>query len=373
MKKGFLMSLLVVFVFLLVFVFVGSASTINPEQYKKTILESVGVSYETHEEFAAVVAKEASPFMGKLDKPLRIGFATPSFDISDAWERMYWSIVYRLKEAGIPFEMSMQATSSHDAHNEQLSQIESLIASGVDFIILGPTELDAQRVAIEKIHQADIPLIILNFNRPIKGDKKTLLYTAFDHEFGGALIGQHIVETFSGKGKLAGLRMIPGTLDNLRWGGAMGIIEGTDIEVVYETYAKADRQLAYEATRDIIIAHPDIKGIYATSSAMALGAVAALDTMARLDVHVWGFGGTVDEVDAMLAGKQTGSVYRFQDDMGIAAAQAIQYYYEGHADKIPQSYMGEMTMSNNKMTKEEFTQLAEKAYRYSKIKMGTGL
>lgn len=372
MKRRFLISLLVAVV-LSVFVLAGLAETIDPVQYKKTILESVGVSYELHEEFAAVLDKEASPFTGKLDKPIRIGFATPSFDISDAWERDYWALIYRLKEAGIPFEISMQATSRHDAHDEQLSQVESLIVSKVDFIVLGPTQLDAQRVAIEKIHQANIPLIILNFNRPIEGDEKTLLYSAFDHEFGGALIGQHIVETFDGKGELAGLRMIPGPLDNLRWNGAIGIIEGTDIEVVYETFAEADRQLAYEATMDIITAYPNLKGIYATCSAMALGASAALDTLGRLDVHVWGFGGTADEVDAMLAGKMTGSVYRFQDKEGVAAAQAIQYYLEGHADKIPQSYMGEMTMSNNKMTREEFVQLGEKAAYYSKIKMGTGL
>ncbi|MEN3187028.1 MAG: substrate-binding domain-containing protein [Atribacterota bacterium] len=341
---------------------------IDPENFKKEILGKMGVSYQVFKDFADSVSGPARPFTGKLDKPVRIGFVTPSFDISDAWERWYWSMYLRLEEAGVPFEVTLQATSRHDAHDEQLAQVESLIAAGVDFIVLGPTELDAQRVAINKVHEAGIPLIILNFCRPLEGDDKTLMYVAFDHEFGGYLTGVHIAKVTGGKGKLAGLRMIPGTLDDQRWGGAMAVIKQTDIEVVYETYAEANRQKAYEATMDIMTAHPDLNVIYATSTAMAIGAVAALETLGRLDVAVYGFGGTADEIDAMLKGKQMGSVFRFQDDAGVAVAEAIQRYLEGKKDSIPQSYMGDMVMTDKTLSRDQFKELVERGFRYSKTK-----
>ncbi len=367
---------IVIFAFLMVALTtaVGAFELMDPDEYKAQVLADLGVSFELHEEISQAIAQPAQPFAVELDEPVIIGFATPSFDISDAWERWYWSIYYRLEEAGIPFTMNIQATSRHDAHDEQLAQVESLIAAEVDFIILGPTELDAQRVAIRKVHEAGIPIMILNFSRPFEGDEETLLYTAFDHEYGGYLSGMHIAETLGGEGKMAGLRMIPGTLDNQRWGGAMAVIEQTDIEVVYETYAEADRQMAYEATIDIMTAHPDLEAIYATSTAMALGAASALETLGLIDqVAVYGFGGTVDEIDAMLRGRMVGSVFRFQDDAGAVVGEAIQRYLEGRADEVPMSFMGDMVMADSSMTEEQFRELAERAHRYSKVEMGLGL
>ena len=173
---------------------------------------------------------------------------------------------------------------------------------------------------------------------------------------------------------MAGLRMIPGTLDDQRWNGTMAVIEQTDIEVVYETYAEADRQKAYEATIDIMTAHPDLDVIYATSTAMALGAVAALETVGYLDqVAVYGFGGTVDEIDAMLRGRMVGSVFRFQDDGGVGIAEAIQRCLEGRQDEIPQVYLADGVMSHKELSLEEFKELAERSMRYSKAVKGTGL
>lgn len=343
----------------------------DPKEFQAEVLTEIGVPFELHQEFAETVAKPSEPVAVELKEPLRIGFATPSFDISDAWGRWYWSMYYRLEEAGISFETNMQATRGHEAHAEQLAQVENLIAAEVDFIILGPTQLKAQRPSIEKVHEAGIPLIVINLVRPLPGDDKTLMYTAFDHEFGGYLNGVHIAQWSGGKGTLAGLRLQPGPLDDRRWGGAMAVIDQTDIEVVYETYAKADRQQAYDATVDIMTRYPDLALIYATSSSMALGAASALETMGKAgEVGVWGFGGTVDEVDYMQDGLMTGSVFRFSDDGGAAVAEAIKRYIEGRKDEIPRVFMGDMTMAHADMSQEEFRQLLERAHRYSKQEMG---
>lgn len=341
----------------------------DPDEFQAEILDKSGVSFEVHDAFADAVAVESEPFSGNLDEPIRIGFATPSFDISDAWARWYWAMYLRLEEAGVPFETNMQATGAHDAHAQQLGQVESLIAAGVDYMVIGPTQLEAARPAIEATHDAGIPLIIINYARRLEDDNDTLMYTGFDHEYGGYLNGVHIARTAGGEGTLAGLRLTPGPLDNQRWGGAMAVVEQTDIEVVYDTYAQADRQKAYDATTDILTRYPDLDMIYATSSSMALGAASAAETLG-VSLDIWGFGGTVDEVDFMQDGLMTGSVFRFQDDGGIAVAEAIKRHLEGREDEVPGVYMGDMVIAHKDMSSEEFRELLERAHRYSKEEMG---
>mgnify|MGYP006291691057 FL=1 len=59
----------------------------DPDEFQAEILDKSGVPFEVHDQFAEAVAVESEPFAGDLDEPIRIGFATPSFDISDAWAR----------------------------------------------------------------------------------------------------------------------------------------------------------------------------------------------------------------------------------------------------------------------------------------------
>ena len=346
---------------------------IDPIAYRNSVLETLGVDTEVYAEFMEAVANPSEKFTGDLGKTIKIGFSTPSFDVSDAWLRYYKAMELRFIEAGVPFEMNIQAADM-TSPDVQMAQIEDLISAGMDYIVFGPTELDLHHETIRKVHQAGIPLIVLNYLEPIPGDDETLMYTAFDHNYGGYLIGKHIVEWSGGTGQLAGLRMVPGSLDDQRWGGAMAVIEKTDIEVVFETYAEADKQKGFDATMDIMTGFPDVSMIYAVTSAMALGAANALDSLGLTGtVGVWGFGGTIEEINAMLEGTMTGSVYRFQDDGGVAAAEAILRHLEGRADRIPSSFMGEMEMATSDMSYDDFVRLANTAYRYTGDELGTGL
>jgi hypothetical protein len=42
-------------------------------------------------------------------EPIRIAYLSPSFDISDAWERVYWSMRGRLDELGVEYEVQLLA------------------------------------------------------------------------------------------------------------------------------------------------------------------------------------------------------------------------------------------------------------------------
>ena len=82
---------------------------------------------------AAVVSAVAlgmgamTPTPAKADDPIKIAYLSPSFDISDAWEHVYWAIQGRLEELEVHFEIQLLAVSTHVAHAEQLAQVEAVM------------------------------------------------------------------------------------------------------------------------------------------------------------------------------------------------------------------------------------------------------
>jgi ABC-type sugar transport system substrate-binding protein len=90
----------------------------------------------------------------RASEPWRIAYLSPSFDTSDAWERNYWAIQGRLDELGIDYEMQALAVASHVDHAGQLAQVESVLARGVDYVVLGPTEYEAAIPSLRKLKAA---------------------------------------------------------------------------------------------------------------------------------------------------------------------------------------------------------------------------
>ena len=109
---------------------------------------------------AALLATAALPVQAEK---LRIAYLSPSFDLSDAWERVYWSMQGRLDELGIDYEMQALAVASHVDHAGQLAQVEAVIARGVDYVALGPTEYEAAIPALRKLKDAGVPTVLYNY------------------------------------------------------------------------------------------------------------------------------------------------------------------------------------------------------------------
>ena len=142
-------------------------------------------------------------------EPVRIAYLSPSFDISDAWERTFWSMQGRLEELGIDFEVQALAVASHVDHAGQLAQVESVIAGGVDYVFLGPTEFEAAIPALRKLKQADIPTVVFNFSSPHEDESvRAMSYIAFAHYPGGVKSGEWAAEHLGGKGKVLLLSLI---------------------------------------------------------------------------------------------------------------------------------------------------------------------
>ncbi|MEM7041853.1 MAG: sugar ABC transporter substrate-binding protein [Pseudomonadota bacterium] len=299
---------------------------------------------------------------------MRIAYLSPSFDVSDAWERVFWAIQARLEEVGVDFEIQALAVASHVDHAGQLAQVESVIAKGADYVFLGPTEYEAAIPALKKLKQAEIPTVVFNFLEPHEDEEaRAMMYVAFSHEEGGRLSGEWAAEHLGGKGKIAILQGAPGVVSDQRSGGFLKVVEEyPDIEIIMGPHTDFDRSKAFDAAQNLLTAHDDIDLIYGVSTAVGLGAAQVVKQAGKSDqIATMGFGGTGDEIVAMNEGWLTASVLRSIDDSGVAIADAFVAHSKG--EEVPQVWGGPFVMVDKD---SDAAALVEQANRYSKPKMG---
>jgi ABC-type sugar transport system substrate-binding protein len=299
---------------------------------------------------------------------MRIAYLSPSFDVSDAWERVFWAIQARLEEVGVDFEIQALAVASHVDHAGQLAQVESVIAKGADYVFLGPTEYEAAIPALRKLKQAEIPTVVFNFLEPHEDEEaRAMMYVAFSHEEGGRLSGEWAAERLGGKGKIAILQGAPGVVSDQRSGGFLKVVEQyPDIEIIMGPHTDFDRSKAFDAAQNLLTAHDDIDLIYGVSTAVGLGAAQVVRQAGKSDqIATMGFGGTGDEIVAMNEGWLTASVLRSIDDSGVAIADAFVAHSKG--EEVPQVWGGPFVMVDKD---SDAAALVEQANRYSKPKMG---
>ena len=316
---------------------------------------------------AATLAAFAFSTTAKAE-PMRIAYLSPSFDISDAWERVFWSMQGRLEELGVDFEVQALAVASHVDHAGQLAQTETVIAGGVDYVFFGPTEFEAAIPALRKLKQAGIPTVVYNFGTPHEDESaRAMSYIAFSHYPGGVKSGEWAAEHLGGKGKVLLLRGAPGVISDDRGGGFLSVVEQyPDIEIVMGPYTDFDRAKAYDAAQNMLAAHPDIDLIYGMSTAIGLGAAQVVRQMGKSEeIATMGFGGTGDEIVAMKEGWLTASVLRPIDDSGVAVADAFVAHSKG--EEVPQVWGGSFVMVDRWTDADE---IVEYANRYSRPKMG---
>ena len=200
--------------------------------------------------------------------PMRIAYITPSFDISDAWERVYWAIQGRLDELGVKYKMQQLAVAGHVDHAGQLAQVESVIQKGVDYVVIGPTEYDAVIPALRKLKSAGISVVVYNHLTPHKDEKaRAMTYVAFSHLLGGKISGSWASMHLGGSGKVVVLQGAPGQASDLRMNGFLSVVKQyPNIEVIIGPHTDFDRSKAFDAAQNLLAAHDDIDLFYGVST-----------------------------------------------------------------------------------------------------------
>jgi autoinducer 2-binding periplasmic protein LuxP len=267
---------------------------------------------------------------------IRVGYAPSIWDPSDFHGMMGSGIEAGLQDYGIDYEMRIRAPSTGVSHEEQLAIVEDMIADGMDYIVINPTDPLTQRVVYERVINAGIPLIVGNFSTPFEPawGFQPMIFSGYSHADAGVTLANYLVEKHGPGTKIAIIHGGPGQVTYDR--APKELYHELGMEVVYEDHNDWDRLKAYDSMERIIVGYPDVSVVVAASSAMAVGAVEATVANGLVGEYaIYGAGGTFEELRYIEDGLLTAAWIRDPVAMGRAVADAIYLHSEGRADEVP--------------------------------------
>ncbi len=201
-------------------------------------------------------------------------------------------------------------TNAHENDPEtQNSLIETAINDKVAGVVLDPAGADESVAAVQKLVDADIPVVLVNAEISKTGLAKSQIVS---NNAQGAVAGAEAwAEAMEFKGTYVELLGKPS--DNnaqVRSDGYASVIsQYPDLKEVGEEIANWDRQEGQEKMESLLSKNPDIDGVIAGNDEMALGAINALKEAKKLDqVKVLGFDGNQDAADAVAEGEMVATV-----------------------------------------------------------------
>ena len=325
---------------------------------------------EVLENMQAIVAEPAEPMAEPPAEPAKIAVIYPSQDVSDFWLRAYLAMEARLDELGLPYEAVQYASGMGD-HSLQSTYTDQVLNDDFEYVIFGPTELSLQQDNVKALMDAGKKVIVLNFDAVVQewGDDQPMMYATFSHLFGALNVCNWVVDNLGTEGTYAMIRGTPGSIDEQRSGSFRECIEEkSDWEMAYEHYGNFLREGGFNGAQQIISAYPEVDLIHNANTAMAMGAISAVQSLGAADrVGVTGWGGTGDELEALRAGELLATPMRMGDDVGVAMAEAIRMDLSGNEEDIPLVFLGRIEIVSSDSGAEVVDAYEEEAFRYTGI------
>lgn len=249
---------------------------------------------------------------------LTVGVSWSNFQ-EERWKTDEAAIVGALEAGGAEY-ISADAQSSS---SKQLSDVESLIAQGVDALIILAQDAQAIGPAVQAAADEGIPVIA--YDRLIEDDRA--FYLTFDNVEVGRLQAQAVFDAMP-KGNYVMIKGSPTdpNADFLR-GGQQEILEAAiaagDIKIVGEAYT--DGWLPANAQRNMeqILTSADnaVDAVVASNDGTAGGVVAALTAQGMEGIPVSGQDGDHAALNRVAKGHQTVSVWKDARELGKAAGE----------------------------------------------------
>ena len=199
--------------------------------------------------------------------------------------------------------------------NKQISDCETLLAAGVDALVVIPQSVEGSAPVVSMANEAGIPIIVDN------GDIADKDYTAFvgctDQE-SGELLGKWFIEE-SGLEKGSKVAIIEGPMGQSGQVGRMAGFEEVGLldyfDVVATQTANWKRDEAMALAEDWITTYgDDLKASICENDDMGMGVLSAAQAAGRDDIIIGGVDGLDDAVQAVKDGSYGVSV--LQDSAG---------------------------------------------------------
>lgn len=219
-----------------------------------------------------------------------------------------------------------------DAGNDpakQSTDIEDLINTGIDVLIVNPEDSASVGPAIQSALDNGIRVIAID--REVE-DADVDVFIGTDNVAAAQNAGEELLNYLESDDEVVVLEGVPGASSAIdRHQGFLNAIEDS-VNIVASQTANYDRTEALTVTENLLQAHPNIRAIVAANDEMALGAIEAVNG-ANLtpgeDILITGFDANDDAITAVEEGTMLLTVEQRPDLMGGIAVETSLSLFEG--------------------------------------------
>lgn len=232
--------------------------------------------------------------------------------------------------------------AQNDAQN-QITQVENLIAQDVDIIVVAAVDSDAIVPAIDMCESADIPLVGVNM---LINTDEPYHYVGPDDVLAGELEMQNAIDAIGGEGNVVILEGPIGQSAQIqRLEGNMNVLNKYEgkVELLAQQTANWSREEALSLVENWIETFGGkIDAVVAQNDEMALGAIQALEAAGvKEDVVVTAVDAIKDGCNAVKEGKLLGTVYQ---DASLEGQEAIQKAHDILEGKVTEKKLDYIDM-----------------------------
>lgn len=220
--------------------------------------------------------------------------------------------------------VELRFAAAHDSDERQVQQIDSLVDSGIDLLIVAPNQLKTISPAIDRAYDKGIPVIV--FERKTNSQKYTSFISADNYEM-GRIMGEYIASRLHGKGRVMEIMGLKGSSPAIERhnGFADALKNYPDITVVATLQGDWTEESAVKAVKAYPGNLDHIDFVFGQNDRMAMGARRALQESQQLsaDSHQPLYCG----IDGLPG--EDGGIRLVRDSILDAS-----YVYPTHGDKI---------------------------------------
>jgi ribose transport system substrate-binding protein len=209
-----------------------------------------------------------------------VAYFAPSLGIS------YWQWVgYGVQQQAEQAHMKYVSYNANNDQSQQLANMRTAITAGVNAIVIGPVSSTSVPPLLQLAQQNHIPVAFAGIGAPAGVTNYTSAVTA-NNQATGVAEGKFICDAAKKLGgNQVGMLSLPQDRENAQKylaGAKQAFADGgCDLVQVLQTKGLTVGESVQE-TKDLLTAHPDIKGIYGMYDEAGTGAAKALQTRGQV-------------------------------------------------------------------------------------------
>ena len=246
----------------------------------------------------------------------------PKANSHEFWISVHAGVAAAAQKFGV--EVLWNGPAQETEYDRQVQIVDSMIAQHVDGLAVAATERKVLNRSLDRAAQLGIPVAVFD-----SGVDSTnyLSFIATNNYQGGQMGARELARLVDGQGKVAMVMNIPGSVSTVdRERGFEDVIrsEFPKIEIVARQFSMSDRSKGMAAAENILTAHADLVGIFASSEPSSTGAALALKSRGLVGkVKCVGFDASESLIEDLKDGSIQALVVQDAFRMGFEAVKTL--------------------------------------------------